>query len=292
MESTESKWKCEYCAHTYKYKTGLTYHQKNGKKCLLIQDGLKLEESKEKSLKEDYTKQLDKCKNTTISMQRDYDEIISRQDRQHETLKSIHQKEIEDLKSAHQREIEKLKMDGLEKERKIIDDYNEKIQTMLLQMASKPRTTTINNNNKILNMSTLNTDQEEFERYFNEKSHEINTIDDLVDNLVVKFTDENGHLQYICTDPSRNMFKFKDKNNVIQKDPNAVNLISIIQQPLNRIMKHKETGLLKILGDHNYNNTYEQQSAEESFNSLYEMKNLSKKESNTLLCKGLASKCS
>jgi hypothetical protein len=253
------EWICEYCNKEYKKKGSLVYHQKNGKKCLTTRD--------QKS-KSELLKQKEFYEELLFTVRQEYEEKLHTSQKDHENALLIRD----------------------EKERKIIEDCHEKIECMLMKLAAKP--TSVTNNNKILNMTILNTDEAEFEKYFQDVSNEINSIEDLADKLRVKFTDKNGNLQYICTDPSRNMFKFKDKNNIIQKDPNAANLISIIQTPLNKTLKTREYELLKVLGDHSYNNTYEQRDAEEMYNTLHGMKDLNKKDSNTELCKSLVKKCS
>jgi hypothetical protein len=288
------EWKCEYCHSIYKNKRNLLHHQSTCKKCLVLQDNLKYQESKESDMKVNYELQMELYKKDVASQLKDYDEILARQDMLHEkqlvTQQKTHEKQLADQQKAH----EKVLLERDERERKITEDFNNKIQNILMKLASKPTTTTntTNINNKTLNMTVLNTDQDSFETFFKNEASEINNIEDLVDKLLIKFTDQSGNLQYICTDPSRNMFKFKDKNNVVQKDPNAVNLISIIQTPLNMSMKQKEYEMLKILGDYSYNNTHEQRDAEETYNSLYEMKNLSRKESNKAFCNTLSTKCS
>jgi hypothetical protein len=270
MEMNNTKqWKCEYCNNEYKSKGNLIYHQKHGKKCLTIQHQ-----------NTQYNNIEDIHKSGLLYQKKYYENIIG-------NIKEEYEERLSNLQKDHEKELTIRD----EKERKIVDDCHEKIESMLMKLASKPTSVT-NNNNRVLNMSILNTDEDEFETYFKSVSNEINNMDDLVEKLCVKFTDKNGNLQYICTDPSRNMFKFKDKNNVLQKDPNATNLISIIQTPLNKTIKFREHDLLKVLGDHKYNNTYEQKDAEDIYNSLYGMKNLNRKDSNTELCKSLVKKCS
>ena len=61
--------------------------------------------------------------------------------------------------------------------------------------------------------------------------------------LVDKFlTDENGNLKYVCTDPSRHIFKFKNDKGEIKKDVEAKKLTNYIidggiRQKINEVLK-------------------------------------------------------
>jgi len=61
--------------------------------------------------------------------------------------------------------------------------------------------------------------------------------------LVDKFlTDENGNLKYVCTDPSRHIFKFKNNKGEIKKDVEAKKLTNYIidggiRQKINEVLK-------------------------------------------------------
>lgn len=100
----------------------------------------------------------------------------------------------------------------------------------------KPTTTTNNTtiNNRILNMSVLN---------FND-----NNVKHIIDNkynadviaggqkAVAKFatnyllTDSEGNLNYVCTDVSRKIFKFKNDLGELEKDVNAKKLTNILSE--------------------------------------------------------------
>jgi hypothetical protein len=62
--------------------------------------------------------------------------------------------------------------------------------------------------------------------------------------------DENGNLNYLCTDLSRKIFKFKNKIGQLEKDVNAQKLTNLLTE--NGILKvttkfNKITGRMKMV---------------------------------------------
>jgi hypothetical protein len=266
---------CLYCKAKFTTKGNLKFHQNNVRACLQIQDNLRLQ--------------------TELAVQT---QLVSTQKAEHEQIVSAQKAEYDQSISAQKAEYEEKLRAQEEKiqyyeqnEKKITQDFNDKIQNMLLNLAAKP--TTVNNNSSkiLLNMSPLNTDADSYKQHFVENIKDIRSMDTLVDTLRLKLTDENGNLQYVCTDPSRNVFKFRDKDNVLRKDPQASNLISIIQTPLSETIKTREADLFKILSDESYNHTHEQQSAENVFFATNVMKDLTEENTNKIFCNKLATKC-
>ena len=61
---------------------------------------------------------------------------------------------------------------------------------------------------------------------------------------------EDGKKKYLCSDPSRAIFKYKDENGVIQKDVKAIKLKKAIQEPiLNKTKSLLEHEILRIRED-------------------------------------------
>jgi hypothetical protein len=260
---------CIYCNLKFVSVSSLNYHQRHTKKCLTIQNNIK-----QKTLEDNIVNNLQLKIIDFEKINQDYEKKIT----EYNIKITEYEQKISDLE---------------QNEKKITQEFNDKIQDMLMKLASKPtnNNTTINHatSNKILNMNMLKTDQEEYSNIFSNSN--IDTIDRLVDTLYKTFTDENGNLEYICTDPSRNMFKFRDKDNVLRKDPQANTLISIIQKPLNETIKVRQGGLMKYLADNKYNYTEEQKDAEVSFFAMSEMKDLNEETANKVFCKKLSTKC-
>ncbi len=121
--------------------------------------------------------------------------------------------------------------DILQAENKI---YKEEHQ-IIINMAQQPKiTNTTNSNNKIMNItSNLNFNDIDYIKNLIENNY---TIDHMlngqkgfaqfaIQNLL---RDENGNLKYLCVDPSRYVFKYKDHTGEIQKDVKAKKLSSYL----------------------------------------------------------------
>jgi hypothetical protein len=264
---------CQFCDKSFQESIYLQKHQKT-KACLLVQ--------------------------------RKIQESLNEQQIMYETKIKYLDDELTDLKRYHSLELETQRDKFEANEKKITTDFNDKIQNMLLQqietLASKPTATFNQNNNKTINLSILDTDKDSYEKFFKDNIHQIKDIDTLTDQLVLKFRDENGNLEYACTDQSRNIFKYKDENNVIQKDPQAKKLISIIQQPYNKSMQNVVKSLSELMNKYvdqrhkmlTYDEEIteiENEEAEALFNQMFNMRNLSRDETQKEFCKKLGTKC-
>ena len=112
-------------------------------------------------------------------------------------------------------------------------NYKEQIKYLQEQIfstaISKP---TNNNNTKILNMSIINFENSNVENIINDKfnldmiSEGQKGIAKFAANYLLKDTDNN--LNYVCTDPSRKIFKYKNDTGDIEKDINAQKLTNIL----------------------------------------------------------------
>ena len=104
-------------------------------------------------------------------------------------------------------------------------------------MASRPTTvntvnTTNNNTNLLIVDFNKSTIKDSVENNF--------TLEHLNEGIkgVAKFTKdyivkpEEGKRKYICSDPSRCVFKYRDENGVVQKDVRAVKLKNVIKDPI------------------------------------------------------------
>jgi hypothetical protein len=115
-----------------------------------------------------------------------------------------------------------------------IKHLQEQIVSITKTAVSKPTTTTNNNNinNKILNMSVLNLDSENIKNVINNK-YNLDVISEgqkgvakFATNFLLK--DSDGNLNYVCTDPSRKIFKYKNNAGELEKDINAQRLTDIL----------------------------------------------------------------
>lgn len=201
------KFKCYVCLKTISNKTNLIYHLQK----ICMKDVFKINESIEKLIKEK-------------------DDII--QTFEFNIIK--HQdilKEKEDV-------IEKLKIenDNMTKQNYGLLQVNEILKTdheCVHEIAKQPKN--INNMmNKTLNLITpLNLTDKEQIRSVIDNNYDLNYIFSgqkgcakfAVENII---KDDNGRLKYICADPSRQVFKYKDEFGNIQKDIDAKKLTTFL----------------------------------------------------------------
>ena len=218
--------KCEFCKNMFANTYSLHKHHINAKYCLNIQIA---------------NKQIlcHNCNNKFISP----NDLENHQNNCLVLLKNT----ISELKDENkdiiyfQEQMNKYKELNEEKEKnykeQLIDKDNqikflqEQIFSITKTAISKP-TTTNNNNTKILNMSIINLENSNVLNLINDKinidmiSEGQKGIAKFAANYLLKDTDNN--LNYVCTDPSRKIFKYKNDTGDIEKDINAQKLTNIL----------------------------------------------------------------
>ena len=214
--------KCEYCKGIFKTLKILNYHQKTAKFCLIKQN---------KRIICNY------CNNISYSEK----EFENHQNNCIVFLKSKNQdleekiKELQDENKDivyYQNKIEFCEKQLIEKDNQI-KHLQEQIVSITKTAVSKPTTTNNNNiNNKILNMSILNLDNENIKSIINDK-YNLDVISEgqkgvakFATNFLLK--DSDGNLNYVCTDASRKIFKYKNNAGELEKDMNAQRLTDIL----------------------------------------------------------------
>lgn len=218
---------CEFCKKTLSNKGSLVQHQKTAKYCLQIQGKINDKYicvfcNTNYTTKQHLINHEKKCKDNNIEI---FKSSILK-NREYET-------KIKDLES------ENLLLKGAIK-------VYEKNQECLHEIAKNPKTTkTTNNttnNTKILSIQTpLDFDnKEKIQNIINDKYNSSYLHDG--QKGVAKFAvehilkDEQGDLSYICTDPSRYVFKYKDINGGLVKDLEAKKLTNAL---IDNGLKHK-----------------------------------------------------
>jgi hypothetical protein len=218
---------CQFCKKIFKNISSLNKHKKTAKYCLEVQGTFieyKCECGKISNLKSIHDNHLKNCLYIiNIELQKiikekdkiikDKDEIIKDKD------KIIHEKEIE----IYKKQTEIYKNIPIEKN---ITNNNTTINN---------NTSTNNNcNNSSLNIqSGINFDNiDEITKLIKDyydityiNNGQIGIAEFALQNCI---KDENGNYKYICTDPSRHVFKHKDKNGNIIKDLEAQNLVKYL----------------------------------------------------------------
>jgi len=209
----ETNYNCKYCGSNFKRRDLLFKHQNNTQYCLNIQ------------LRE------------------------KEREREREQLKTELENTKRDLEST-KRECEKLKIQlestkrNLEDMKEDRDDYKDKV----FSLANNPinnytaltntNTNTHNGNNNILMLTPFDMNKQKFSDVIKESF----TKDYMIEGQkgVAKFAvdkllkDEDGKLQYVCTDPSRQIYKFKTIEGDVERDVKAQKLTNNIIEEIKR----------------------------------------------------------
>lgn len=201
---------CEYCNKNFSTKYTLKNHQ-NTKSCLL---------------KQNENKQLFKCYECKKIYSTKYklDIHITKYKHSKES-KLLHITNLENSIIEY-KTSEKIK-DILLKDKDIkIKELEDRLERLVGK--SSTNNININNNNKILNISALDLNQDKLKTIFDTKYNQKYII--YGQKGLARFVfdhclkDENGNLTYVCTDRSRQIFKYKDNLGDIQKDIKAQKL--------------------------------------------------------------------
>jgi hypothetical protein len=229
----KEEFKCEYCEKILSTKRNLEIHMK---KCVIIEekkefkceycekilstkrnlDGhLTLCDIKKEKEKEQIYKELKKLKEQLDSKDKqlkEKDKLIIKLKTQNENYEKQYEKQEENYK-------------------KQIKDLQDKLENLASKAIERPTTIVSNTTtNNSLNIAT-SMDFDNIEHIKNLIDNYL-TINHIVDgqkglaNFVreTMLIDANGIPKYICTDPSRNIFKYKDTNGEIKKDVEAKKL--------------------------------------------------------------------
>ena len=219
-------FKCEYCDKILSTKQSLSKHKETCCKKKDKDNEIKDKENKDKLLKKLTDEIIEK------------DKIIIKVNTQLENYKEQLEKQEENSKEQLEKQLENYK-EQLEKQeenyKEQIKDLQEKLEKIANKAIDRPTTvvsnTTTNNNLNIVSSLDFNN----FDRIKDaiENKLSVNHVVDgqkglakfMVDTIL---TDEDGNLLYVCTDPSRNMFKYKNTDGEINKDVEAKKLISFM----------------------------------------------------------------
>ena len=200
---------CSYCKREFKTDQYVLLHQKTAKYCLKIQGEREIKYfcsfcNKSCTTKQNFENHQKSCKNLQTT------QISESQKSIYELQNIIKDKDILIMKLQTQLEIYK-------KDREVLN-----------QIAKQPR----NTNNKVLILSPFIMTQNQINSIVEDKF----TAEDFLNGQrgVAKFAtnnilkDDEGNQTYICTDASRNVFSYKDKDGNIEKDIKAEKLTETI----------------------------------------------------------------
>ena len=267
-----SQFLCNFCNKNFNNKYSLEKHKLTTKYCLKIQTKNEIEiENENKNIctlcnKKFTTKQsvnihLKSCKeNIKLKEQQKENYIdslkneILKKDNQIDLLKKEKEDQIDLLKKEKEDQIDLLKKElyllkkektyfenrsinykeQLDKRIEEINNLQNRLEKLALKAIEKPTSTsthnTIINNLPVFHSQEFinNKIQDKFDdRYFHNEMKGI--VQFTYDHIL---TLDNGNLVYVCCDYGRKNFKYKDKDGNEITDPEAIKLISMIQDKL------------------------------------------------------------
>ena len=276
---------CEYCKKEYSSKSSLKTHQNTTKKCIEIQNRVK-SENKEPLFACEYcgnnfvSKKAQNIHILTCSIKIKLDSII-------ELRENNLKKELEKIYEEKFKEIEKYYEYKLKEMENYYDVKIARLETMneiyqndhksLIEIAKQPKNSISNthNNNKILSLQTPLDFNLDHIRDLIESKY---TLEHIFDGQkgIAKFALENllkdndGNLKYICTDPSRQVFKYKDTYGDLQKDLEARKLTNFL---FDGGIKHKACDIIASLINSNKETNFDLNNLFETGDKIKNMQN-------------------
>jgi DNA repair exonuclease SbcCD ATPase subunit len=232
MNFSINEYNCHFCNKIFNSELQLSRHLKSSKICKLLQKEIN-------EIKENHRKEINEVEENHQKEINQRNEYIDNLNNKINKLEENHTNEINELKENHTNEINKLKqnhkdeINQLEQQISNLETANE----IYKKISDKPTSNTVinaNNNNKYLitNNFTLIDDIDKIKDIIDSKLTDVHVIDG--QKGIAKFalesiiSDEDGYLNYICSDSSRNIFKYKNSEGVIQKDAKAIKLTNAL----------------------------------------------------------------
>ena len=237
---------CQFCKKVLSTKGNLSYHQKNNKSCLLIQQKESTIEIKFELLNCKF------CNKTFSGSNLIRHLLVCKLKPQIEILREEKDAELESLRKEKDDDIEVLRkekdsmntiIENLEKknmeliiEISTLKNSNSIYEKMynhdhkeIIKMAKEPKTT---NNNKIRVKNNFFKDSEKVKEIINTKLNRFDIADG--QKGIAKFAmdnflkDDEGIPNYICTDSSRHIFKYQNEHGDLEKDIKATKLTNLL----------------------------------------------------------------
>ena len=239
---------CKFCNKNFTTISNLNYHMKNNKKCLEIQQN---QNQNDNNVSCDFCKKnfsnkslkvhLRICK---IKKEKEINDIMNEKDAIIEEIKKDKDAIIEEIKKEKEAIIDEKDAIIEELKNRILkleteNDIYKNDHDFVKNMAAQPKTTN-NNNNKIRVMNNFFDNPEKVKQIVNDKLTQEHICDG--QKGVAQFAydtllkDNDGNINYFCTDPSRSIFKFQNAEGETEKDIKAIKLTNML---LDAGIKHK-----------------------------------------------------
>ena len=208
--------KCKFCEKDFKSTSILNNHQKTAKYCLKIQN-IEHNNFNCEYCNKKYTQNIDLQRHLLKCSDYKFHKIIEEKDKIIKEKDKIIEEKDKQLK---------------EKEKEI----KETLERIAKTAINRPTTTNNTTNNNLMMMTSLDMNKEQMTQIIEDKF----TKNDIVGGQkgVAQFTkreiltDKNDKLKYKCTDPSRNICKYKNGKGEIERDVKCDKLTEAISSPV------------------------------------------------------------
>ena len=243
---------CDFCKKTFANNSSLNVHQTSAKYCLKIQGKIK-EENKTSNFECSFCKKIFKLKHHLTQ------HLLSCKNK-HTEIKKNSKEQIKELKEQlirtniiiekHEQQ-ESYYKEQIQKQENQIKDLQDRLERMGTKAIEKPTYTTNNttNNNTKITLVPFELNQQYVSNIITSKFNDEHILEGM--HGLAKFvkdkiiTLEDGPLVYKCFDNARQIFKYKDKDGNVIKDPKALKLIEMIQP----VLKEQTTTLWDFFSD-------------------------------------------
>ena len=237
---------CKYCNKEFSLQGNLLKHQKTTKYCIKIQ-----KEQGDEDINININNNIFSCeycnkefttKNNIIRHHKNCIEKYKKLLEISENNNSKKDKLIFELESRNRELEEQMKIIRLEVEKEMYKERTEKLENTVEEMAKQPKQVT-NNQNKIIITSSLDLSRESISETLENSFCNNYLIQG--QKGVAKFAYENmlkdkdGRLIYVCTDPSRQIFQYKNDEGKYEKDVRATRLTQALLDADLKMTSHK-----------------------------------------------------
>ena len=228
--------KCEYCKNTFQTISSLNNHKKYAKYCLSIRNQSETRFQCEHCLYISTSKfRLETHKSTCIEMYKARVESLSHKNE--ELQYQLNEKNNENTRLCIRIEEDNRVHKELLNHYKTLSEQSRGIVEEIAKQPHTQNTTNQNINNTLLALTPLDLNNEErFSAIVNDhfdKNYLLDGQKGVARFAVEKLLrDENGKLTYVCTDPSRQIYRFKTIDGGIERDIKATKLTSALAKSI------------------------------------------------------------
>jgi hypothetical protein len=236
-------FQCIYCKKIFTSKSILKNHQKSAKYCLKIQEKTDIVDEDEND--NNYTcEYCNKSFTSNFRFQQHLEICLSKYKciaKNKEVELQLIIKEMKIIKKENLFLKEEIKTIRIKTELEFYKQNSKENQSTINEIAKQPRTT--NNNQKVLITTPMDLSQPVVQQAIQQGFSEEYLVQGqkgvarfAVDNIL---KDKQGKLKYVCTDPSRQIFQYKNEDGSMQKDVRATKLTKALLDGELKSTSHK-----------------------------------------------------